>query len=167
MFLLLVGIGFYQGRNIFDFFNENLPMFVIGSVIFMIPVFVHAKSSTLKLDLINPELVKRINENYGDYEGLSKQPFSMILGRLYLEMADQRSHATKNLALGVGFTTIAVVLSIFLIVAAQSEAVQKMDMNAYIATFLIPKVAVILFIEGIALFFLKWYGKNIDKISDI
>lgn len=160
-------VGSLSGDSIFEFIYDNLPVFVLGSVIFMIPIFINATNDTLKIDLISPDMVSKLRSYYGDYNNYIENPFNMIFSRLYLELADQRSHATKNLALGVGFTVIAVLLSIFLVVTTQSKNVQSLDIQKYLATFLSPKVAVIIFIEGIAFFFLRWYGKNLGKISEI
>jgi len=166
-FAILVLYGLNSGGDIFDFFYVNMPSFIIGSVLFIIPIFVHATRNTTKTDLIDSDAVIRLREYYKNQDNYASNPFGMIVSRLYLELADQRSHATKNLSLGVGFTVIAVILSIFLIVATQSKSVQSLDMNKYVATFLFPKIAAIVFIEGIAMFFLRWYGKNLIRIANI
>ncbi len=163
----LLTFAFVSTDNMFEFVYQNLPIFIFGSVLFMIPIFANTTNDTLKIDLIDQNMVNNLRLYYGNYDNYQNNPFFMIFSRLYLELADQRSHATKNLALGVGFTVVAVVLSVLLVVVTQSVSVQSFELKQYLTTFLLPKVAVIIFIESIALFFLKWYGRNLEKMTKI
>lgn len=166
-FIFLVTYGLLTSSHIFDYFYAKMPLFLIATLLFAIPIFVSATQNTAKIDLVDPDTVRNLREYYKKQNNYFLSPFLMIFSRLFLELADQRSHATKNLSLGVGFTFIAVSLSVFLIITTQSGEVQALDIQKYLASFLLPKITVIVFIESIAMFFLRWYRRSLARISEI
>lgn len=155
------------GHDVSSHIARNTPLMTLGVVLLLIPMFISGTQATLKSDLIDGKILDDVTKSFRNFENYNNDVFIMAIGRLYIETADQRSSAMKNLALGFGLTIISVVLAVNLVFVSRVVPVDEFNKEYYLYSYIYPRFGAIAFIQIIAAFFLRWYGKNIEKISEI
>jgi len=168
--LLMVWLFAYPslfGYDVSTHIARNTPLMTLGVVLLLIPMFINGTQATLKSDLVDGEILEDVTSSFRKFENYNNDVFIMAIGRLYIETADQRSSAMKNLALGFGLTIISVVLAVNLVFVSRVIPVDEFNKEHYLYSYIYPRFGAIAFIQIIAAFFLRWYGKNIEKVSEI
>lgn len=167
----LVG-GFLAGGAFVDssfanyVYNYNL-LFVGGTIILSIPIFYNATRSTLRSDLLDREIIEENKERFANFSGYEKSPLVQSVYRLYLEAGDQRSYATKNLAIGMGLTLVSAIVIVSLIVTSRATDIAALETERFLYTYLLPRASGVLIIQLVGGFFLRWYSQNVGRIGEL
>ncbi len=159
--------GAFSNSSFPDYiYNQNL-LFIGGGLLLSVPIFIKATGSTLRSDLLDREIIEENKSRFTDFSAYADQPLIQSIYRLYLEAGDQRSYATKNLAIGMGATFVSFVLIVSLIVTSRSTEISELSIEHFLYTFVLPRVSGILVIQLIGTLFLRWYAQNVRKISEL
>ena len=145
-------------------YDYNL-LFVGGTLALSVPIFFYATRSTLRSDLLDREIIEKNKDRFSDFGDYAVNPLIQSVYRLYLEAGDQRSYATKNLAIGLGITLVTFIAIVSLIITSRADDVAALPIDRYIYTYLLPRVAGVLLIQLVGSFFLRWYAENVRKIG--
>lgn len=159
--------GSFVNSSFSDYIYDYNLLFVGGSLILSIPIFYNATRSTLRSDLLDREVIEENKERFSNFSGYEKTPLIQAVYRLYLEAGDQRSNATKNLAIGMGMTLISVITIISLIMTSRATEVAALETSKYLYTYFLPRASGVLVIQLVGSFFLRWYSQNISRIGEL
>lgn len=147
-------------------YNYNL-LLVSGAIVVCIPIFYNATRSTLRSDLLDRDILEENKERFSNFSGYEHSPLVQSVYRLYLEAGDQRSYATKNLAIGMGLTVVSVIVIFSLIVTSRATDVAALETERFLYTYLLPRASGVLIVQLVGAFFLRWYSQNIRRIGDL
>lgn len=160
---VFISIPIVRSENLFDHFERNyfLLVFLMLPIVAMsatvrtrYSAYVDKKlGESLELDLAIPPS--------GDTEGAYLRE---AIAAQALHVAAQRTDASKNLAIGFSLTALAIFLSISIVLLSRASSAMETDLNIYIWHNLVPKAAVVIFIQSIAGLFIARYGKILASI---
>lgn len=148
-----------------DYIHSYSSLLIGGTIIFSIPIFYNATRSTLKSDILDSEIIDEYKNKFKNFDNYSKDPLLHSVYRLYLQAADQKTYAAKNLAIGMGLTLVAVILFVSLIFTSRSSVVESLPMDVFLYTHLLPRIAGAVLIQFVASMFLRWYSLNVNRIG--
>lgn len=162
----LIG-GAFVNTSFSDYVHNFNLLLVGGTVLLAIPIFYNATRSTLRSDLLDREVIEENKARFSNFSGYETSPLVQSVYRLYLEAADQRSYATKNLAIGMGLTLVTVIVIVSLIITSRATEISALDIERFLYTYLLPRASGVLVIQLVGGFFLRWYSQNVRRIGEI